>query len=201
MQARQRKVRTFTVGSAAALAMLLGLGSALWGQPAELRDSLPAELAVQLERGRWDDGTLTELAQEQVDWSQFRARDARLVAEALQYAGSVDGEVGAQELAQVAVQICSLIREMESLGYGESTTARAVFAGVRASLQEMAEWRSGEGDRDLGRRIQNRFRNELRLQTAEQTRTLERERARAENSAGAGGPVIGPGPGGPPGKS
>jgi len=57
----------------------------------------------------------------------------------------------------VAVEICSMIREMESLGYGETATARAVFAAVRASLREMAAWRSGQGEEELERRIRSRF--------------------------------------------
>ena len=120
---------------------------------------------------------------------------------ALEYASSADREVGTQELALVALQVCALIRELESLGYGESVAARAVFAGVRASLPELAAWRSGGGQGDLEPRIRSRFRNELRLQTAEQARVHERERVRAENGAGSGGPRIGPGPGAPRGKS
>jgi hypothetical protein len=201
MQEGTRKIRTSLGLTAAVLLMLLGLSPAVWGHATPAEGELPAELRVELQRLRWTDEAIEELKGQPADWSRFQARDAKLVATALRYAQDEDGEIGAQEQAQLALQICAMVREMESLGYGETAAARAVFAGVRASLQEMAAWRSGGGEGELEQRIRSRFRHELRVQTAEQTKAQVRERTRAGNSFEGEGPVVGPGPEDRPGRS
>ena len=198
MKARNRRMRT-CFGAAAAMLMLFGLGAAVWGQSAV--GGFPGELKAELQRLGWEQEAIQELEQEAADWSGFEARHARLTATALHYAQSEDGEIRAREQARLAVAVCAMVREMESLGYGESAVARAVFAGVRASLGEMAARRSGDGEGELEERLRSRLHRELRVQTADQVKTQVRESARAERKGDAEGPKIGPGPGDPPGGS
>jgi len=200
MQSTHGRISISTRWAVAAL-LLLGVGMAVWGQAAVDVYELPAALKVELQRLRWEEKAIRELEEQPVDWSRFEARHARLLATALQYAGGAEGGIGPQAQARAALEICTMIRQMESLGYGEIAVARAVFAGVRTSLREMAASGPGEGDGELGDRIRSGFRHELRIQTAEQTRVQVRERVRVEDSEGPDGPAIGPGPDDPPGRS
>jgi hypothetical protein len=188
-----------TVRLAAIALALVALGAAVWGQSAVLK--VPAELARELEKLGWSGEALAGLDGQAVDWSQFRSRDALVLARALRYAVSHDEGIGSMEQVQVAAQVCSMIRTMESLGYGERAIAGAVFGGVRASIQEMSAWRAGGGDvAELQQRIRERLRLELKVQSAAQTKAQVRERVQGGTGSGAERPVIGPGPQGAPGR-
>jgi len=185
----------------AALVLLAALGVSGWGQSVAASGGVPSELAAELQRLSWDEQEIRVLGQEPVDWGAFRARHARLVAEALEYARSEDAEMGPLAQARIAVEACSMFQEMQSLGYGETAAARAVFAAVRASLRETVAWRAEGGQGDLQQRIRSRFRQQLRIESAGQLRTQTRERIQAEARSDGGAPVLGPGPIDPPGKS
>ncbi|MBN1836711.1 MAG: hypothetical protein JW820_12725 [Spirochaetales bacterium] len=196
MKAKSGRIRRHFAAVAAVL-VLLGLGGSAWAQSAVA--GFPEGLDAELRRLGWDPQEIRQLAQEPADWGGLASRHARLTAEALHYARSEDAEIGPREQVQLALAACSMIREMESLGYDEGVTARAVFAGVRASLGELAAWRSGQGGDDLGERLRSRMRQELHVLAARQVKTQAQERARAERRDDVEGPKIGPGPGQPPG--
>jgi len=212
---------------AAALVFLLTLGAGVWAQspsgdegpPTDSATgpggdtSLPAgnattpmggrSLPVRLEAAfldlGWNPETLREVQDMGLDWRPFRERDVRMLDRALRYALQEEA-IGPVGQARLALEICRAIREMEGLGYGDTDVARAVFAGVRASLPEVAALRGGDGDGPLDARIRSRFRHEIRVRAGQHTRVRAREGIRGDGATG-GGSAPGLGPAGAHGRS
>jgi hypothetical protein len=192
--------RVMVLSAAAVVMLVLPAVSAVWAQ-SESPGGVPAELAAALYGGGWSQQAVEVLGKQETDWSPFRARDAELLASALQYVAGEDRDVGPLEQSQLALEICRAIREMEALGYGEPGIARAVFAGVRSCLQDMAAWRTGRVEGSLGQRLRSRFLNQLRIQMAGQAKARVRQRATVQEDPGVDAPAFGPGPQGAPGRN
>jgi hypothetical protein len=192
--------RIFFLPAAAVMMLVLLPVSAAWAQ-SESAGGLPVELAAALYAIGWSERSVEVLGRQETDWSPFRARDAELLASALRYVNAEDREVGPMEQSQLALEICRAIREMEALGYGEPEIARAVFAGVRSCLQDMAAWRAGRVEGSLGQRLRSRFLNQLRIQIAGQAKARVRQRATVQDDPVVDAPAFGPGPQGAPGRN
>jgi hypothetical protein len=159
-----------------------------------------------LQQEGWSPEELQKLFKEEVDWGEARFQDAELVATCLAYAREVEGKIGPDGQAQLALSVMTMAQEMRALGFGEPQIIRAALNGTRealgelAQLQETERLRTGE-DAGVGEMIRHRFEQQLQTAMQLEARFMVQSRVREEQNSRPGDLLVPPGPQGPGGSA
>lgn len=168
------------------LAFTFGFGVPLLGQ--ETGDTPPfiEELSGLLEGRGWsaEDVARVVEAAKTLDWEGAEGADPEVVALALELGKREEADMEPLEQAQLALELALTAVEMESLGYGERSVARAALNGVRNILSDIRSWKEGGREGNLGELIRNHLRNEVLSAGRSQVQEQARQRA-LERSGGA----------------
>jgi len=117
----------------------------LWSQVSGGAPDFPEALRELLEEEDWSPGEIQELIEQEVDWSQARVQDAKMVALRLEYAKDAGEQIGPYEQAHLANEVAVMAQEMRALGFGEPMIIRTVLNGTREALEELSRVRLRKG--------------------------------------------------------
>jgi hypothetical protein len=185
-------------------AMLLMIALPLSSQQTEGSSEFEQTLYRLLQQEGWSPEELQKLFKEEVDWGEARFQDAEMIATCLAYAKEVEGKIGPDAQAQLALSVMTMAQEMRALGFEEPQIIRAALNGTREALGELAQLheterlRTGE-DAGVGEVIRHRFEQQLQTAMQLEARLMVQSRVREEQNSRPGDLLVPPGPQGPGG--
>jgi hypothetical protein len=187
-------------------ALLLLIALPLSSQQSEGAPELEQALYQLLQRQDWSPDELQKLIEGDVEWGQQRFRYAELVRKCWEYVNQAGEEIGPYAQVHVALQVMTMAREMNALGFGEPQIIRTALNGTREVLgdlvqlreQERVQMRTGE-DNGVGELIRSRFQKQLQTAVQQEARITVQNRVREEQNSRPGDLLVPPGPHGPGG--
>ncbi|HDQ14801.1 MAG TPA: hypothetical protein ENN41_08300 [Sediminispirochaeta sp.] len=142
----------------------LGLASGFAGGAQEAQGDFLSRLDTALENSGFSEKEVQQIidAAGTRDWEGAEEADAELVAEALQLAKAERTELNAEQNAELALELALNATELRKENYDQSVVAQTIMNTVRNMIRQINEWKSGEGEENLGRMIRNTVRTEAR---------------------------------------
>jgi hypothetical protein len=142
------KVKSIPIGSMrravwlCVVISLLILGSVLplWCEEPEPFNPYWKRLREQLREQNWQEQEIGALEREahRFDWTHAQEADPRIIAYALQYAKSSDGDIAVPIRARLTYELSLRLSELSSSGYSVRTMTRMALAGTRDVIQKLS---------------------------------------------------------------
>ena len=130
----------------------------------ELRDRGWSEEAV---------GNIREYAME-LNWEGVSVSEPGVVALALELESNEDSDLSGLEKAQLALTLAETATQMEAAGFDERKVAAVTLHSTRNMLSVIEEFKTSDGDSNLGEQIRNEIaftvRNQLQIETSEKVK-------------------------------